>query len=109
MPNYPWLLSTPLDYSDIADRLRALRTVGVPYSTTDAEYQRNVKQFGEAVAKTLHIPNAERNLVKQAQEGNYDGDRTNITEMDALIAYLQVLGTMVDFSKYDSEHFIKTR
>jgi len=95
MPNYPWLLETKLDISDVGDRMRALRVTGVPYSANDEEYKRNVKQFGEAVAKTLHIPDAQKNLVAQAQEGNYDGDRTSVTEMDALVAYLQVLGTAV--------------
>ena len=109
MPRYPWLLSTPLDTSDVADRLKALRTVGVPYSLTQAEYEKNVKEFGPEVAKQLHIPNAKENLIKQAQEGNYDGDRSNVTEMDALVAYLQVLGTMVDFSKYDNDHFVQFR
>lgn len=109
MPNYPWLLSTPLDTSDLVGRLRAQRAVGVPYSLTELEYQKNVKRFGEAVAQQLHIPNAQQNLLKQAQEGNFDGDRSSISEMDALIAYLQVLGTMVDFSQYDNDHFVKFR
>ncbi len=109
MPNYPWLLSTNLDYSDIEDRMKALRTTGVPYSISKAEYDRNVKQFGEEVAKQLHIPDAKKNLIDQAQAGNYDGDRNNITEMDALVAYLQVLGTMVDFSKYKNDEFVKYR
>lgn len=109
MPNYPWLETTALDTSDVADRMKALRQVGVPYSLTTAEYERNVKRFGEATAKMLHIPDAQANLVKQAQEGNYDGNRDNITEMDALVAYLQVLGTMVDFKKYDNDQFVKFR
>ncbi|HNH89899.1 MAG TPA: cbb3-type cytochrome c oxidase subunit II, partial [Thiobacillaceae bacterium] len=109
MPNYPWLLETKLDISDVGDRMRALRVTGVPYSANDEEYKRNVKQFGEAVAKTLHIPDAQKNLVAQAQEGNYDGDRTSVTEMDALVAYLQVLGTMVDFSKVKPEDLVKFR
>ena len=109
MPNYPWLVATRLDYSDIVERMMALRETGVPYSLTEAEYQRNVKKFGEAVAKEMHIPYAQKNLVEQAESGNYDGDRTNITEMDALVAYLQVLGTMVDFSKYDDDHFVQYR
>ena len=109
MPNYPWLLHTPLDTSDLVDRLRAQRAVGVPYSLTEVELQNNVKRFGEAVAQQLHIPNAQRNLVKQSEEGNFDGDRSNITELDALIAYLQVLGTMVDFSAYDNDYFVKFR
>ena len=46
MPNYPWLLATTLDTSDLVDRLRAQRAVGVPYSLTELEYQKNVKRFG---------------------------------------------------------------
>lgn len=109
MPNYPWLASTPLDYSDIEKRMLALRTTGVPYSKTNAEYERNVKEFGETVAKSLHIPDAEKNLIAQAQLGNYDTNPENVTEMDALVAYLQMLGTLVDFKKYDDDYFVKFR
>ncbi len=109
MPNYPWLLSTKLDTSDLTLRLKALRTTGVPYSVSQAEYDRNVQQFGEEVAKTLHIPDAEKNLVAQAQAGNYDNNKDDVTEMDALVAYLQVLGTMVDFKQFDDDYFAKFR
>ncbi len=109
MPRFPWLLTTPLDTSDLKDRLMAQRAVGVPYSANQAEYERNVKEFGPETAEMLKIDDAQKNLLKQAQEGNYDGDRTNVTEMDALVAYLQVLGTMVDFSKYDDDNFVKYR
>ncbi|MDA8225640.1 MAG: cytochrome-c oxidase, cbb3-type subunit II [Betaproteobacteria bacterium] len=109
MPNFPWLLTTQLDYSDIKERMRALRVTGVPYSLTKAEYDANVKKFGADTANMLDINQAEKNLVKQAQDGNYDGDRSNISEMDALVAYLQVLGTMVDFRKYDDDEFVKYR
>jgi cytochrome c oxidase cbb3-type subunit 2 len=109
MPNYPWLATTALDYSDIEKRMMALRTTGVPYSKTNAEYERNVKEFGETVAKSLHIPDAEKNLIAQAQLGNYDTNPDNITEMDALVAYLQMLGTLVDFKKYDDDYFVKFR
>ncbi|MEW5789834.1 MAG: cytochrome-c oxidase, cbb3-type subunit II, partial [Pseudomonadota bacterium] len=43
------------------------------------------------------------------QEGNFDGDRASVSEMDALVAYLQVLGTMVDFSKVKPEDLVKYR
>ncbi len=109
MPNYPWLAATDLDYSDIELRMKALRTTGVPYSNSKAEYERNVKDFGVDVAKTLHIPDAEKNLISQAQLGNYDTNPGNISELDALVAYLQVLGTMVDFKKYDDDYFVKFR
>jgi cytochrome c oxidase cbb3-type subunit 2 len=68
-----------------------------------------VKRFGETVARELNIPDAQKNLIEQANFGNYDGDRSGISEMDALVAYLQVLGTMVDFSKYPDDEFVKYR
>lgn len=109
MPEYPWLLENPLDYSDIAERMLALRKTGVPYSATQEEYEANVKRFGEQVAQQLDIRRARENLIAQAEAGNYDGDRTRLTEMDALVAYLQMLGTLVDFSKYDEGYFVQFR
>ncbi len=109
MPNYPWLAENDLDYSDIADRMRALKKVGVPYSETEAEYEANVKKFGKEMAGQLNIHLAEKNLLAQAQAGNYDGDRSRLSELDALVAYLQVLGTMVDFKKYDEGYFAEFR
>lgn len=109
MPNYPWLIQTDLDYSDVADRMRALRWTGVPYSLTQAEYEANVKKFGQTVADQLDISQAQDSLLKQARDKDYDGISGRVTEMDALVAYLQVLGTMVDFSKYNEDEFVKFR
>jgi len=109
MPNYPWLLDNDLSFSDVQDRMRALKMTGVPYSETQEEYDRNVAEFGVEVADKLDILNAEENLMKQALANDYDGERSRITEMDALVAYLQVLGTMVDFSKYDEGYFTEFR
>lgn len=109
MPNYPWLAANDLRYDDIEARMRALRRVGVPYSTDDQEYASNVERFGEQTAAMLDIRRARENLEAQARSGNYDGDPSRITEMDALVAYLQVLGTMVDFSRYDEGYFVEFR
>ncbi|VAW78911.1 Cytochrome c oxidase (cbb3-type) subunit CcoO [hydrothermal vent metagenome] len=109
MPNYPWLLKNDLDYSDVQERMRALKVTGVPYSETQEEYDSNVAQFGKDVADQLDILRAEENLLSQAQAHDYDGQRSRVTEMDALIAYLQVLGTMVDFSKYNESYFVEFR
>ncbi len=109
MPNYPWLLEHELDYSDVQDRMRALRMAGVPYSETQEEYDHNVARFGQVVADKLDILNAEENLVSQALASDFDGQHSRITEMDALVAYLQVLGTMVDFSKYNEGYFAEFR
>lgn len=109
MPNYPWLATTPLKTSDIEKKLRALRITGVPYSVTDEEYAANVEQFGQEMADMFNVHKAEENLFAQAKAGNFDGNPAMISEMDAMVAYLQVLGTMVDFSKYDVGYFADFR
>lgn len=100
MPPYKFLAETPLDYSEVQDLLRANRTVGVPY--TDADIA-NAKQDLEAqdnpdsddvAAFQKRYPNA--------QVRNFGGNPKEITEADALIAYLQMLGTLVDFKTYQA-------
>ncbi|MEJ2059456.1 MAG: cytochrome-c oxidase, cbb3-type subunit II [Gammaproteobacteria bacterium] len=109
MPDFPWLIKDDLAYSDIAERMEALKKVGVPYSSTKQEYDANVKRFGEKTAKMLDINHAQDNLIKQAEQGDYDGIPDRITEMDALVAYLQMLGTLVDFQKYSQDYFVQFR
>jgi cytochrome c oxidase cbb3-type subunit 2 len=100
MPRYPWLAGTRLDFEHIADHLRANRAVGVPYSdemvaaaVRDVRAQVNADHVGvdDLLAR-----------YPKAQVRNFDGQPA-ITELDALIAYLQMLGTLVDFSTYDAE------
>ena len=101
MPNYPHLLETELETSQLKARLKTLKDVGVPYTEEKGElYQKNVERWGKEAAEMLHIPNAPEALQQEAKEGNFDGNPNRLTEMDALVAYLQVLGTMVDFSQY---------
>ena len=109
MPNYPWLLENELHYADIADRMRALKKVGVPYAETPEEHAANVEQFGEEVAAQLKIHDAEKNLVAAAEAEDFDGNPNKLSEMDALVAYLQMLGTLVDFKKYDEGYFAEFR
>lgn len=109
MPNYPWLLANDLAYDDIQAKMKTLKQVGVPYSLSKIEYDANVEQFGEEVAKLLDINKAETNLMDQAKKGNFDGNPGRLTEMDAMVAYLQILGTMVDFSKHDEAEFVQFR
>jgi len=109
MPNYPWLSETDLDIDGIQDKMATLKAVGVPYSLTQVEYDANVEKFGEKVAKLLDINNAEKILMDQDKANNFDGNPGKLSEMDALVAYLQVLGTMVDFSKHDEAEFVQFR
>lgn len=109
MPNYGWLLENDLQYADIADRMWALKKVGVPYSSTSVEYDANVEKFGAEVAKWLDITRAEELLIEEAQSENFDGLKNRLTEMDAMVAYMQMLGTLVDFSKYEEGYFAEFR
>jgi len=93
MPPYAFL-DRPLDYRDIQDHLRALRAVGVPY--TD-EMIANARADLEAQARPDLDPSGLDGRYAKARQSAFDGDPTRITEMDALVAYLQMLGTLVDF------------
>ncbi len=109
MPNYPWLLERDLDYSDMETRMRALRLVGVPYSLTQEEYDANIARFGQVMADQFDINQARESLLKQARDHNFDGLPDRVTEMEALVAYLQMLGTLVDFTRYEEGHFGRFR
>ena len=98
MPSYAFLKETPIDVKNISMHLSANRAVGVPY--TD-----EMLENAEADMKAQADPNADTSGIEgrypKAKLGDFDGDPTKLTEMDALIAYLQMLGTLVDFSTYD--------
>jgi len=101
MPAYPWLAANDLDYAHIADDLKVNAALGVPYTAEMiANAQADVKAQASADA-----PEAAA-LVKRYPKAiarDYDGNSQRVTEADALIAYLQVLGTMVDFKLYDNK------
>ena len=93
MPGYVFLLDRDLDISDVQDRMRALRDVGVPYSG-----EMIVEAKNDIVAQATG-EGAEAMSTRYAKTpvGDFDGQPDRLTEMDALIAYLQMLGTLVDF------------
>ena len=98
MPGYAWMKDRPLKYTDIQDHMKTLRIVGVPYTDeqiasakADLEAQKNPD--ADTAGLTKRYP--------KAVVANFTGNK-GVTEMDALVAYLQVLGTMVDFTKYQS-------
>ncbi|MEY9780949.1 cytochrome-c oxidase, cbb3-type subunit II [Sinorhizobium fredii] len=98
MPSYAFLKETPLEVKNVAAGIEANRAVGVPY--TDEMIDNAL-----ADAKAQADPNADTTGLEarypKAKLGDFDGDPQKLTEMDALVAYLQMLGTLVDFSTYD--------
>lgn len=100
MPGYPFLAESKLDYRNIEDDLRANQTVGVPY--TD-EMITNAKADLEAQAVADSAGAADLlNRYPKAQVRTFDSDPAKVSELDALVAYLQMLGTLVDFTKFDA-------
>ncbi len=99
MPGYPFLAETQLRIRDIADHLKANRAVGVPY--TD-------EMVAEALADARRQADPDADGVEEflarypkAQVRDFDGDPGILSELDAMIAYLQMLGTLVDFELYE--------
>ena len=101
MPGYPFLAKTPLKYTDIAKHLETNRMVGVPYD--DAMIEAAMADLEAQVNPDADGVEAMQERYPGAQARNFDGQPGKPTEMDALISYLQVLGTMVDFSSYKAE------
>ena len=101
MPPYAFLAHKDLAFDDIADHLKALRITAVPYTDEEIADARQdmVAQATGGDADTSGV--AQR--YPKAVMGDFDGDPTRITEMDALVAYLQMLGTLVDFKDYRPE------
>ena len=105
MPDYSWLAATELDYGHIADDLKVQAMLGVPYSPDMI-----ANAAADVVAQATPDHPAAADLVKRypkAQARDFDGNPARVSEADALIAYLQLLGTLVDFKLYDDKANIR--
>ncbi len=102
MPPYAFLAEKELDYRDIQQKLQALQRVGVPYTADEVAH---AKADLEAQAADISSdgPALDKRYGGKINRRDFDGDPDRITEMDALIAYLQMLGTLVDFSTYHAD------
>ena len=101
MPSYSFLARRELRTDDVAEHLKALRAVGVPYTEDDiASALADLKVQAGAGEGDVR-PFSER--YPKASMGDFDGNPGRISELDALIAYLQMLGTLVDFTSYRPE------
>jgi cytochrome c oxidase cbb3-type subunit 2 len=101
MPGYGFLATTTVRTDDIGAHLKANRAIGVPYSDEMVEN-------AEADLRAQADPDADgaddvKARYPKAVVSNFDGDPSKLTEMDALVSYLQMLGTLVDFSTYKAE------
>ncbi|BEV12798.1 cytochrome-c oxidase, cbb3-type subunit II [Asticcacaulis sp. DW145] len=107
MPSYAFLAEKPYGDWRIKKRLKVLQSLGVPYTQAMIDEAQNDYE-AQANPNTIIDPSGlqERYGDKVAVR-DFDGNPDEITEMDALIAYLQKLGTDVDFSTYDPDYALK--
>ena len=101
MPPYGFMAHKELKYADVAEHMKTLRITGVPYTDdeiaaakADLETQAN-PEAGDPDALLARYP--------KAVVGDFDGNPARITELDAVVAYLQMLGTLVNFTDYKPE------
>jgi cytochrome c oxidase cbb3-type subunit 2 len=101
MPSYAFLAAAPLDSRELADYMRASRLVGVPYTDemiadVDADLKTQIDPDSKDAA-------AFQKRYPKAQLRKFNGESAALTEADAVVAYLQMLGTLVDFNLYDDK------
>lgn len=101
MPGYPFLTRRAARLDDLAEHLKANVAVGVPYdaamiSNAEADAAAQANPDADGVDALLE-------RYPKAQVRDFDGNPEMVSEMDALIAYLQMLGTLVDFDTYRAD------
>jgi cytochrome c oxidase cbb3-type subunit 2 len=96
MPRYEFLAGNKIDGRYVADVMATHRMVGVPYS--DEMIAAATADFTAQADPNADASGLQDRYTK-VNIANFDGQPT-LTEMDALVAYLQVLGTMVDFTTF---------
>jgi cytochrome c oxidase cbb3-type subunit 2 len=95
MPAYRWLLRNQLKTDDLGEHLAALRAVGVPY-TDDMIANAPKDALGQASPDTDLTAGVTERYGDKTDVSLFDGKQGEVTEMDALVAYLQVLGHLTD-------------
>ncbi|MCE9507967.1 MAG: cytochrome-c oxidase, cbb3-type subunit II [Alphaproteobacteria bacterium] len=106
MPQYGFLMQQGAGLTDIKRRLETLRAVGVPYTDDMVK-----DAYNDAMAQAHPAGDAAGLTARYGKKVNvrdFDGQPDMTTEMDALVAYLQALGTFVDFKGYEPDMDEKT-
>jgi cytochrome c oxidase cbb3-type subunit II len=93
MPRYAFLASTPLDAKQTVAKMKALRALGTPYTDEDI-----ANAMTDLTAQASPDADAAALQKRYPKAVTVPGDGKAVTEMDALVAYLQMLGTLVDFA-----------
>lgn len=104
MPSYAFLASADLAKSNIGAHLKANKMVGVPY--TDAMIENALADLEAQADPDADTSGLEERYAKISIR-DFDGNPSKVTEMDALVAYLQMLGTLVDLKAYQQNENLR--
>ncbi|SFC85022.1 cytochrome c oxidase cbb3-type subunit 2 [Bosea sp. CRIB-10] len=95
MPKYGWLMRTELNTADLGQHLAAQRKLGVPYTETQIA-NASADAYGQASPDSPYAGGVGERYGEATNVRAFDGEPGRLTEMDALVAYLQVLGKLTD-------------
>lgn len=98
MPAYPFMANKGVDLVSIAKRMKVMQIIGVPYTDEMVE-----NAYNDAMAQARPESDASgllKRYGKKVNQRDFDGQPQFVSEIDALVAYLQALGTFVDLKDY---------
>ena len=98
MPKYGFLSHKMIDGKYIEDVMATHKLVGVPY--TDEMIENGMEDFAAQADPDADTDGLLERYGEKVQVRNFDA-QPGVSEMDALVAYLQMLGTLVDFSTFE--------
>jgi len=101
MPKYGWLERDTLRIDDLGEHLWAQREVGVPY-TQEMIDNATADAFGQATPDTNQAGDVNKRYGDATNVRAFDGDPSRVTEMDALVAYLQILGHLTNAAQSET-------
>ena len=95
MPGYAFLERTSLRTDDLPSNLAALKALGVPYSD-EMVHNATTDAYGQSAPDSTEAQGVKARYGDATAVRSFDGNAGVVTEMDALVAYLQVLGKLTD-------------
>lgn len=103
MPKFDWLARTKLRIDDMSEHLIAQRRVGVPYTDEMIAHAKE-DAIGQAEPDSTYADGVVARYGEKTNVRTFDGNPRQVTELDALVAYLQILGKLTDAAQTQEGH-----
>ncbi len=101
MPAYAFMAEKGVSLNEIAKHMKALQITGVPYTQEQIENAYN-DAMAQAREDSANLDGLTERYGNKVNARDFDGNKEFVSELDAIIAYLQMLGTLVDFNEYEA-------